>query len=410
LGIWTANVASSLGGQLQQVGTSWLMIELAPAPQMIALVSSVITAPIFLFSLWTGAVADMVDRRKVLLAAQCFMLVVSLALSILSYSGLISPVLLLVGTFLLFSGFALNAPAWQAIVGEIVSREQLSAAIGLNQMGMNLARTVGPALGGVVVGSLGAQTAFAANAMSYVPLIIILLIWKRPPAAPRRHAQPVFDAIGTGLRYVTRSQSVRPILTRSFWVGIGVSSVTSLAPVVVSELLRLGPLAYGTLLTCSGVGAVAGAGVSHALRVRFSYEGVSRLAIATYGVGIAGLALSRSLPLACVAMFLTGASMVLSLSTFAVAVQSNSPRWVTGRAISIYQMAMFGGMTLGSFIWGQVAGHMGIPAALLAASGVMVFALLLGFRSPIRPINPEELAAAEMVSPPAPHLQEASPR
>jgi MFS family permease len=394
VGIWMANVASSLGGQLQQVGTAWLMLALAPSPQMIALVSSAITAPIFLLSLVSGAIADVVDRRRVLLIAQCFMLAVSATLSILSFAGAISPLSLLFGTFLLFSGFALNAPAWQAMVGELVPREQLSAAIALNTLGMNLARTIGPAIGGLVVGSFGPKAAFAANAVSYVFLILILVRWRRHPPSLVSPPEPVFTAVTTGLRYVVYSRAVRPILTRAFWVGIGASAVTALAPVVVTELLNEGPVAFGTLLTCSGVGAVAGAAVSHMLRVRFSYERVSRLAIFAYGTGILGIALSRSLPLTGAAMFLTGASMVLSMSTFAVAVQSNVPGWVTGRAISVYQMALFGGMTLGSFIWGQVAALASTPVALIAASLVMAFALLLGFRSPLLSIDPARLMAA----------------
>jgi predicted MFS family arabinose efflux permease len=394
VGIWVANVASSLGGQLQQVGTAWLMLALAPSPQMIALVSSAITAPIFLFSLLSGAIADVIDRRRVLLIAQCFMLLVSAALSILSFADVISPLSLLFGTFLLFSGFALNAPAWQAMVGELVPREQLSAAIALNTLGMNLARTIGPAIGGLVVGSFGPKAAFAANAVSYVFLIVILLRWRRTPPIVASPPEPVFSAVTTGLRYVVYSRAVRPILARAFWVGIGASAVTALAPVVVTELLNEGPVAFGTLLTCSGVGAVVGAAVSHMLRVRFSYEGVSRLAIAVYAIGILGIALSRFLPLTGAAMFLTGASMVLSMSTFAVAVQSNVPGWVTGRAISVYQMAMFGGMTLGSFIWGQVAALASTPVALMGASGVMAFALLLGLRTPLLALDPAGLVAA----------------
>jgi predicted MFS family arabinose efflux permease len=396
LAIWTANVASSLGGQIQQVGTSWLMTSLAPTPQMIALVSSAITAPIFFFSLIAGAVADVVDRRKVLLAAQCFMFLVSAGLSLLSYAGAVTPALLLFATFLLFSGFALNAPAWQALVGELVPRFQLSAAIALNTLGLNLARTVGPALGGLVVGSFGPQAAFAFNAISYTALIVVLLAWRRPVADAAAAPEPVLAALGSGLRFVVYAQQVRPILLRAFAVGIGVSAVTALTPAVVRDLLRAGPLAYGTMLTCSGIGAVAGAAVSHTLRVRLSYEGVSRLAITTYAAGILIMAVSRATPLTGLAMFLTGAAMVLSLSTFSVAVQSNVPQWVAGRAISIYQMAMFGGMTLGSIVWGQVAGLSGLSTALLAAGIGMALTLLLGWRWPIGAADPRNLAPVGM--------------
>jgi predicted MFS family arabinose efflux permease len=398
LAIWTANVASSLGGQVQQVGTSWLMTSLAPTPQMIALVSSAITAPIFFFSLIAGAVADVVDRRKVLLAAQCFMFLVSGGLSLLSYAGAVTPALLLFATFLLFSGFAMNAPAWQALVGELVPRSQLSAAIALNTLGLNLARTVGPALGGLVVGSFGSEAAFALNAFSYTALIVVLLGWRRPLETPTNPPEPVLAALGSGLRFVLYAQQVRPILLRAFAVGIGVSAVTALTPAVVRDLLRAGPLAYGTMLTCSGVGAVAGAAISHTLRIKLSYEGASRLATATYAVGIIIMAVSRAAPLTGLAMFLTGGSMVLALSTFSVAVQSNVPQWVAGRAISIYQMAMFGGMTLGSIVWGQIAGLSGLPTALLTAGTGMAATLLLGWRWPIRAADPRNLAPVGMAN------------
>ena len=398
LAIWLANVASSLGGQVQQVGTAWLMTALAPSPQMIALVSSAITAPIFLFSLIAGAVADVVDRRKVLLVAQCFMFVVSGGLSLLSYAGVVNPPLLLLATFLLFTGFALNAPAWQALVGELVPRPQLSAAIALNTLGLNLARTVGPAIGGLVVGLSGPEAAFAVNAVSYVALIAVLLGWRRPALRAATPPEPVFAALGSGLRFIVYAQGVRPILLRGFAAGIGVSAMTALTPAIVNNLLHAGPLAYGAILTCSGVGAVAGAAISHPLRMRLSYEGVSRLAIAVHAAGILLAAISRSPPLTGFATFLTGGGMVLALSTFSVAVQSNVPAWVAGRAISIYQTAMFGGMTLGSIVWGQAAGLTGLSGALLIASAVMALTVLLGLRWPIRAADPDHLAPVGMMA------------
>lgn len=407
--VWSANVFSNLGGQIQQVGTSWLMTLLAPSPQIVALVAFATSAPVLFFSLLAGAVADVYDRRLVLLSAQVLMLVASTTLTVAAFAGFASPLLLLAATFLISCGFALNAPAWQAIVGELVPREDLPAAVALNTVGFNVARTLGPGLGGLVIALTGPNAAFAINATTYFALIVVLLRWRRAPIEQGLTREPVTTALAAGLRYVCYSPLVRTVLLRSCALGLGASVVIALVPLVARDLLEAGPLAFGMLLTCSGCGAIVGGTFSTFLRRRFSYEKVVCGAVACYALAVVAIGLSRSLPLTGAALAVTGGSMVLILSTFNIAVQMSVPRWVVGRAISVYQMAIFGGMAIGSLIWGRLATATSLRIALIAAGCTLAATLLLGWRWPLRGIDPDHLAPAYQPDDAHPSVGDADP-
>lgn len=382
-GVWVASTLTSLGGLIQSVGAAWLMISIAPSADMVALVQASVTLPIVLLSLVAGAMADNLDRRKVMLTAQTFMLVVSVALAVCAWTGLITPWLLLLFTFLIGCGAAFNAPAWQASVGDMVPRAELPGAVALNSMGFNMARSVGPAIGGAIVAVAGAAAAFAVNAVSYIALIAVLARWR-----PTRHPQSLPRetlglAIAAGLRYVSMSPAIRKVLVRSAVFCIGASALMALMPLVAKVLIKGGPLTYGLLLGAFGVGAVAGAIGNARLRQVMSTEAIVRWASIGFAFAAAIAGLSTHLLATMVALLLAGAGWLLALATFNVAVQMSAPRWVVARALSLYQMAAFGGLAAGSWLWGEVATRESVTTALLVASVVVLACAALGRWQPL---------------------------
>jgi MFS family permease len=376
--VWIATLASSFGGMIQGVGAAWMMVALAASAQMVTLVQASITLPIVMLALVAGALADAFDRRMLMIVAQSFMLVVSAALAACAYSGVITPWLLLLFTFFIGCGAALNAPAWQASVGAMVPREDVPSAVALNSMGFNLARSLGPAIGGLIVASAGAAAAFTANALSYIGLIIVLARWR--PARERRllPRERLGSAIMSGIRYVVMSPSINSTLVRGFVTGVGASAVPALSPLVARDMIDGGPGVYGFLLGAFGVGAVGGALWSHRLRIACSNEAIVRWALAGSALGIAMSAFSTSLALTMAAMLLCGLGWVLIVSILNAAVQMSAPRWVLARALSLYQMATFAGMAGGSWTWGYVTGRWGLITALLAAAAVQLGCIILG--------------------------------
>jgi MFS family permease len=377
--VWIASVVSNFGSLIQSVGAAWLMTTISSSVDMVALVQTAVALPILLWSLVSGALADGHDRRRIMLAAQVFMLVVSLALALFTWLGWMAPWLLLLFTFLIGCGAAFNAPAWQASVGDMVPREQLAHAVALNSMGFNIARSLGPAIGGIIVAALGAATAFVINALSYIGLLVVLVRWKSPPPQHLLPRESLGVAIGAGVRYVAMSPDIRNVLLRSFLFGIGASSLMALLPIVVKVRMAGGPLAFGVLLGGFGVGAVAGALASARVRQRLSTEGIVRIATMTMAAAIAIVATSSLMAISLLTLAVAGAAWVLALSTFNVAVQLSAPRWVLARALSMYQMSTFAGIALGSWLWGLIAHVEGLRLALFIAGAVLFLSALLGY-------------------------------
>ncbi|GGJ95777.1 MFS transporter [Luteimonas terricola] len=381
--VWFASASSNFGGMIQSVGAAWLMTSIAQSADMVALVQASVALPVMLFSLVAGAMADNFDRRRMMLGAQLFMLLVSVVLALCAWAGLITPWLLLLFTFLIGCGAAFNAPAWQASVGDMVPRAELPGAVAINSMGFNIARSVGPAIGGAIVAAAGAAAAFAINAVSYIALIVVLARWRPAPGPRLLPREALGGAIAAGVRYVAMSPAIRTILGRAAVFGVGASAPMALMPLVARDLIAGGPLTYGLLLGAFGLGAIAGAMGSTRLRDLLSTEGLVRCACIAFAVAAAVVAMSTLLLLTMAGLLLGGAAWVLALSTFNVTVQLSTPRWVVARALSLYQMAAFGGMALGSWLWGFVAEHDGVRTALLAAALVMVVCAVLGRWMPL---------------------------
>jgi MFS family permease len=381
--VWVASMASNFGGLIQSVGASWLMTSLTPSSQMVALVQASTALPILLLSLWSGAVADNLDRRRVMLAAQGFMLAVSVALAVITFAGWISPWLLLVFTFLIGCGAAMNGPAWQASVGDMVPRSALPGAVALNSMGFNIARSVGPAIGGAIVAAAGAAAAFVVNAVSYVGLIAVLTRWK--PSYPKRilPREPLGHAMTAGIRYVAMSPDIRTVLARALIFGIGASAVPAMMPLVARDVIVGNSLTYGVLLGAFGIGAVGGGLMVRRLRDRLSVEAIVQAAASALVIGTVLTGVSATLWLTMPALALAGGGWVLALSTFNVTVQLSAPRWVVARSLSLYQMAAFGGMASGAVLFGAIADTQGVQISLFAAAAVQALTILSGLVMPL---------------------------
>ena len=378
--LWTATLASNLGGLIQAVGAAWLMTTISDSSGMVALVQAATTLPIMIFSLAAGALADNFDRRNIMLTAQTLMMIVSACLAVFAVAGFVTPWLLLTFTFFIGCGTALHNPSWQASMGDLVPRDDLPGAVTLNSVGFNLMRSIGPAVGGLIVAVAGAASAFALNALSYVALIVALARWKpqRPPSTLPREA--FGSAISAGLRYIAMSPNLLKVMFRAFLFGLSAVGILALLPLVARDLVQGGALTYGILLGSFGAGAIGGALLNARVRENWRNETIVRAAFLGFALSAASLALSRNVWLSCLAIMPAGACWVLALSLFNVTVQLSTPRWVVGRALALYQTATFGGMAAGSWLWGIAAEISGVNQSLMASGFVLVLGAVAGLR------------------------------
>lgn len=370
---------SNFGGLVQAVGAAWLMTQLTDSATLIALVQASNTLPVMLLAIASGALADIFDRKTLLMLALIFMTIVSAALALVAWSGGLTPWLLLGFTFMLGAGQAVYNPPWQASMGDLVAREDLPAAVSLNSVGFNLMRSVGPAAGGLIVAGFGAAAAFAVNAVSYLPLLGAMSRW-RPKLAPRvTTPEPFVAAMGAGLRYVALSPNLMRVILRGALFGFAAIAVLALLPLVATSHPEGGSLLFGGLLGCYGIGAIIGAMLNGRIRARLENEHVVRLAFAGFAAAALLLGLTQSVWLHALALVPAGASWVLALSLFNVTVQLSTPRWVVARALALYQTATFGGMAAGSWAWGALAGVEGVDRALTTAGLLLLVGAALGF-------------------------------
>jgi MFS family permease len=387
--LWIASTISNLGGWMQDTAGTWLMTVLTPSPLLIALMQTAASLPVLLLGLLAGATADIFDRRRLLLFWQTWMLAAVALLSVLTFFNVISPWVLLILTCLLNVGTAMNSPAWQAIMPELVPREQLPEAVSLNSAGFNLARAVGPALGGLAIAAFahadtGAAWTFLINSLSFVGVILVLYQWKRKPlfksALP---AERIYGSMRAGLRYVQYAPLLKAALARAFIFTIFVSAVWSLLAVVAARDLHQGALGYGILNGSMGLGAVIGATNLPRVRRKFSADAI--IAVST-GVFIGTLLVLAFVhyPLIIIpVLLLAGFAWTSTMSTLNLAVQMSVPNWVQARALGTYQMVFSAGMAIGSVIWGLVAEHVSTPISLAAAGGGLLITLPLSNRLPV---------------------------
>lgn len=380
--IWLANLASNMGSMIQSVAAAWLMTELTNSHLLIALVQASATIPILLLAVFAGAIADNFDRRRVMLAAQTGMLIVSAALTLATYLDAITPLSLLFFTLAVGCGTALNGPAWQASVRLQVGPRDLPQAIALNTIAYNLARSVGPALGGLLISIVGTAAAFGLNAISYILLIVVLLRW-RPETTPRRRTS-MLSAIATGIRFCAHSDPVRRVLIRGFAFGFGAAGFQALLPSLVRDRLHGTEITYGLCLAAFGAGSIVGALCVGAARHRWGSDRVVTAVSLIFAAAMLPVALTTSLAWTVAAAFVAGGAWVSMLTTLNVAMQLRSPEEILGRCLSIYQAVTFGAMALGAYTLGLIADLSSLPAALFISTGWLVLtAILLRFVAPM---------------------------
>ena len=398
--IWTASLLSNLGLLVLGVGAAWTMTKISSSTGMVALVQTSLMLPVALVSTPAGAIADMFDRRIVGLVALSIALAGSISLSALAWLGVMTPALLLVSCFIIGSGMALFGPAWQASVSEQVPAEALPSAVALNGISYNIARSFGPAIGGVIVASAGAVAAFITNALLYLPLLIVLFFWRRLKEPSRLPPERLARAVISGVRYIVHSPPIRIVLGRTLVTGIAGGSVSALMPIVARDLLHGGAQTYGVMLGAFGMGAVIGALNISKLRGRLGDEVSIRLCMIVMGVCVALVAISRLPVLSGSALVFAGAGWTASVTLFNVGVQLAAPRWVAGRALAAYQAAITGGIALGSWMWGSIANVIGVEGALLISGAALVASPLLGLWMRMPTVSgPNELSLDVLADP-----------
>ncbi len=397
--IWLASLLTNLGILIQGVAAAWAMTQMTSSADQVALVQTALLLPVMLISMPAGAVADMYDRRIVGLVALSIELCGATALSVLDWFDLTTPNLLLVLCFAVGSGMALMGPAWQSSVSEQVPSEALPAAVALNGISYNIARSIGPAVGGIVVAAAGAVAAFALNALLYLPLMFALFMWKRISEPSRLPPEKLSRAIVSGVRYIVNSPAIRIVLTRSMVMGVFGGAIFALMPLVTRDLLGGGAETYGLMLSAFGLGAVVSALNITEVRKRMSGEAAIRACSLSMGGAVAAVALSRDSAMTAVALVLAGAVWMMAWVLFSIGVQLSAPRWVAGRSLAAYQAASSGGVALGSWGWGHLTDVVGVDTTLLISAGLMFASPLLGLWLPMPRISARS-EEAEMLDDP----------
>lgn len=362
--LWIASVISYTGTWMQNVGAGWLMTQMTMNPLMVGLVQAAATVPVFLVILPAGALADMVDRRRFLLLTQGWMVIASATLGIMTLTSCVGPWMLLLFTFLLGLGAVMNDPAWQAITPELVPPDQHAPAVALNSAGFNVARALGPALGGLVVAAVGCGTTFLLNAFSFLGVILFLYRWKRPAEVPRK-TQRVWSAIGDGFDYVRQSRLAKSVLLRTGTFSVAAVAMLALLPIIARPY---GARGYGLLLGCFGLGALLGALALPTLREKLSVDGVVGAAILIFAAMTFAAGRAQSFALLCAILSISGAAWIGILACLNVAAQTMCPAYIRARTLSFYLLVLQGGMALGATMWGGLANVIGVPDALGAAA------------------------------------------
>jgi MFS family permease len=352
---------------MQSIGAAWLMTSLTNNPLYIALIQTATALPFFLLALPAGSLGDIFDRRKLILCTETWMFGVAVVLTVVTVFGVMTPWLLLLLTLGLSIGDAVESPSWRAIFPELVGKEDLPAALALNGIEFNLARALGPGLGGFIVAAVGVTAAFSFNAFSFLGVIAVIALWKRPARKSTLPVETFRGAIFAAVRYVRYSPGIRTLLLRSAVLIFFTSSFWALLPTAAKDISK-SPITYGLLLGFFGLGAVLGAVVLQRTRSKVSSETLLSAATATFAGIILSMALLRSPLILCFLMLLGGASWTAVMSLFNIMVQELAPDWVRARVLAVYLFVFQGGVAVGSTLWGYIALHKGVHETLVFAA------------------------------------------
>jgi len=379
--IWTATVVSNIGGWMYNVASGWLMTSLDPDPFMVSMVQVANSLPMFLFAIPAGALADIVDQRRYLIAGESAITLTSTAFAALVWLHLITPISLLLFCFIVTVGSALTAPAWQSVVSQLVSKPDLPSAIAANSVGINVSRAIGPALGGVVVGAFGIAAPFWLDAASNIGVIAALVRWRPPKRSASRLPPEAFgNAVRAGVRHARYNPHLSATLIRTIGFFVFASAYWALLPLVARNQIVGGAALYGSLLGAIGAAAVGGAFMLRWLREKLGADRLLAAATVATSMATALFALAHESITAVAASLIAGASWIAAVSSLNVSAQVALPEWVRGRGLAVYVTVMFGSLTLGSAIWGELAAVAGVPTALLMAAAGAIIVIPLTWR------------------------------
>src|SRR3954469_11900033 len=377
--LWIASTASHIGSYMTDVGQGWLMSSLTPSPLIVSLLLTAESLPFFLLALPAGALADIVDRRRLLVFSQLAMAIAVGTLAVVTLTGIVTPWILLGLAFALGIANAVNDPAWQAVVPDLLPKEELAAGVTLSGVGINVARTLGPAFGGFVVALAGPGIVFALDALSFLGVVGVLLSWRREPTQSALPPERIWPAIRAGVRFARHSPPLRRVLLAAFLFMVCGAGVMALMPVLGRETGH-GAVGFGLLLGSLGVGAVTGGALLSRFRSRLAPEMLVAAGSLAFAAVTVGAAMLRQLYVLCPIMLIGGVAWLSVLSTFIVAAQQASPPWIRARVLAIYLIVFQAGIAGGSALWGAVAARAGISAAYFGIAGGLTIGAVLAFR------------------------------
>lgn len=403
--IWTASLFTYFGHLILGVGVAWEMTRLTESPTLVALTQTALMMPYMLVALMAGVAADMFDRRRIALFSLAFAIIASVSLTALAFIGATTPWMLLLFTVLIGCGVAFYSPSWQASISEQVPPEQLPAAIGLGSVAYNVARSAGPALGGIIVMVFGAKYAFAVNSVCYVPLFIAFFFWRRPTIPSRLPPERIGRALVSGLRYAKHSPPIKRTLMRTFIVCVCIASAYALAPLIARDNLGGSADTYGLLLGASGIGAVCAGLMVGQIRARFSTESTLRMLAALGSIALFIVGISSSLPITCLGLFVVSGASIMVVSLMNITIQLSTPRWVVARALSMFQTCTAGGIALGAWFWGTIAADFSLQTALIFSAGALLLTILSGLLLPVPSDISENIEQIEIPNDPMPALE-----
>ncbi len=381
--LWIASLVSSIGTWMQNVGGVWLMSSFSASPFLVALMQTATSLPVFLVGLPAGALADIVDRRRLLLLTQGMMLLAAGLLSAATIAGAIGATGLLALTFVLGLGSALNMPTWQAVMPDLVPPRDLPAAVALNGVTVNVGRAAGPALGGAIVAASGPGAVFLLNALSFIAVLVVVYRWRPSTKASALPAERVMSAIRVGVRYVWHARELRAVLVRAgVFIGAG-SALWALLPVLIRHELGLGAAGFGLLLGCIGLGAISGATLLPRLRSEYSLDHALIGATLLFALVTGALAWLTNVVALAGLLVAGGVAWITLMASFGTAAQNTAPGWVRARALGAYLLVFQGGLALGSVFWGALAERVGTRTALIVAAAALLGGLTATARWPM---------------------------
>lgn len=386
-GLWLAQLGSLIGTWMQTVGAQWLLVGEPDAATLVSLVQVATMLPILLLAVPSGALADILDRRRMLIGVQVFLAAVATGLTGLTVAGRMTPALLLTFTFLLGCGTALTLPAYQAFIQELVPRSQIRAAAALGGVAVNGARAVGPAIAGLIVAQVGPGVVFALNAASYLVLTVVLTTMRRPRPNPEEAPERLVGAMLAGQRYIRHAPVVRRMLLRVALFVLPGAALWALLPLVASTLLGTGSTGYGVLLAALGAGAVLGAQLLPRAAGWFSSNRLLLVSGLVFAASLVACVLVRNLAVLAVLLVPAGTAWLWVLMTVTGTLQVFLPAWVRARGLSMFNVVFAGGQAIGALLWGLAAGRWGLVPTFLAAAAVMVLGTATLIRWPLQDVE-----------------------